>query len=444
VAEQMPYVQGLVANFNKTAHEANRFGFIVSDITKDIPGLTMSEALQDVTSMADQTKIFNISLLDTLSLYNTLIRKSEIWGATIGAAPRAVQKDIAKTVAGWGLGLSRGIKIALGREMGVEGGPAAQVLGFEKAFAENMGSAVKGMTKWITKRTSGLGGAQKELAIRDLLQEHLGFKSKESSMTMAKAFGKGEMTPEKMDALIQELAKNKQAAEKAAKAYDKNLKSLVAEGASILKRMASLQKRIDNWIKENLRKPVSELMETLRELTAAFKSSWFYKGVQTGKETEKDIALRSKWGKVLESPETGAMSKTTMKLKTQRVGFLAESGKEYLQDMLKSEKLYKKMAPELEKTKLGKEVYGTKLAGSKLIMGEIGRRAIVEALSLEDLDKLGDMIKRNAQGEMLDFLTAQLKEKTALNVIRQHHGTGMVETKTPKGTARPARVNLGQ
>lgn len=451
VAEQMPYVQGLIANFGKTAHEANRFGYIVADITKDIPGLTMEEALQDVTSMADQTKIFNMTLLDTLSLYNTIIRKSEIWGETISAAPRVVQKEIAKTITGWGLSLEPGMKIALGAAMGIKGTPAEQLLGFEEEFSKNMGSAVKAMSKVVTDWTSQLGGADKIVAIRRLLQQRFGFQSKEAAMTMAKAFGKGEMTPERIEALVQELAKNKEAAKKAAETYEKNLKLLVANGAKLAGKLITLEQKIANWIDLKFIGPVMSLVGAIKDLTSTIKNSWLMSGfTQAGEVYEAGTEALASKKKAIGTALGMKRGLKAAGLGAQTLAPLQEAGikqqvwnlmktQQYKQELLSGPFGQMPLTKELRQSKRGQAGWAA--------ARDIGGLAAISGLDANEILLLIDLLAENKKDEAIALLNQQFTEEGVVQAITTVHQTGFVNIKKrpnlpAKGAPRGPRPEI--
>ena len=455
VAEQMPYVQGLVANFNKTATEANRFGTIVTQLTKDIPGLTMSEAMEDMAGLADNTKIFNMSLLDTLSLYNTIIRKGEIWGKTIGSAPRAVQKEIAKTITGWGLNLDPGMKAWLG-----EGEtPSERVFEFEETFAKNLPEIIKRAITKTKESTSGLSPTDQALAIRSFLQSNLAFRSKEAAMTMEKSITGGELTPEKIDALANELAEQRKAAQAAADEYDANLKELVKHGAGLAKKMITLEQRIANWIDQKLIKPVSKLTKALGDLTDAFKESWMYKGIrigETGDIVSGAISKHKRGNKAYyEGQRLEKELKSGVKLDTEQLLLLRgeESG---LEREGKTE-FKAKMRGIFDVDSIERAIFRAVTQGSSMKehlssigvsaksgqMGqrmkhilhdpilEIGKRGILAALSPDDIQQLSTMIESNATTKITNFLVAQLGEAKAQNLIRQYSPTGLIDVKKP-------------
>ena len=198
-----------------------------------------------------------------------------------------------------------------------------------------------------------------------------------------------------------------------------------------------------NKVKGKTSRVIKDLIDTIR-------NSWLFGGkkeppappltgaagkagaVLGGKILSKQ--LLKKWGE--EVPAEGAESLGAFALKAG--GKLGGKELDVIGKLFMGKKLMKEMESVLPMSGLPER--------SKKIMGELGRSAIVQALSIDDLEALAAMYKRDAKDEIIAFLNAQLQEKKALIHLKRFGGTGMVETKTPKaGTkagSEPGRLGI--
>lgn len=279
VQESLGYMGQLAKSYEVSSEESSQFLRIARETTKTIPYLSMSEVSSDMMDLTKSTRSYNTDLLDTLSLYNTLMKKDVAKHLGLGDAPEAVRKDIVKVVAGFNTELGDGWKASLG-----EGATAAaKILNFEKLLpAEQFAK----MAKFITEKTSQYSGAEQEFAVRQLLKQ-FNFTSAEMQQALAKAFTSGGFSAEGLQSVVSEVAgqreiiKKAQEADKTAKANLMKDASTVAKGlmdfetklalaieAAIFKSdngklLMSWVGKMQEWLIESLPGLMENLMQTL-------------------------------------------------------------------------------------------------------------------------------------------------------------------------------------
>jgi len=183
VQESVGFVNNLVKAYSLTNLEASKLERTVIESAKQIPGLGPSEALSDFKELADMGRAYNVSLLDTLSLYNMLGRKEMAKTLGLGDAPQQIRKEVSKTIVGFNQNLEDGWKAALG-----QGATAAsKILNFEKLAPD---AQFIRMAQKIREVTSGRIGDEREYAVRLLLKQ-FGFTAVEVNKTLASAFASG-------------------------------------------------------------------------------------------------------------------------------------------------------------------------------------------------------------------------------------------------------------
>lgn len=261
VQEQVGYIKGLVANFGLVDIEAANYLETVREATKTIPMLSMSEATQDWAELIDKTKVFNTDLLGTLSLYNTLMRKDLAEELGLGDAPRVVRKEIVKTVAGFSRDLEDGWKAALGRGTTA----AARLIEFEDILPEEQFIR---MAEFITEKTQGFAGAQRELAARKLLGQ-MGF-AKEARVELARAFAEGGFDTSGLKNMMVALKENKIAMEKSRKQASRDRDKAIKKGMAIADLLSGLLHDLQVWL-EGLVIQLGRLINSLDSINEALR-----------------------------------------------------------------------------------------------------------------------------------------------------------------------------
>lgn len=263
VEEQANYIKGLVSNFGLADVEANTYLNTVREATKTIPMLSMTEAVQDWGELIDKTKTYNTDLLGTLAMYNALMREDLAEKLGLGDAPRAVRKEIVKTVAGFSAELEDGWKAALG-----EGATAAsKIINFE---AMDMTDQFARMADFIMEKTSGLVGDNQKIGVRELLKQ-FGFTSKEVQKVMADAFTTGGLNAQGLKSLMKETGGLREEMEKSKEEAKKNRQELISKGMAIADGLSGLlhdlqvkMQKVYRWI--------ADLIDSIQDLVSAIQN----------------------------------------------------------------------------------------------------------------------------------------------------------------------------
>jgi hypothetical protein len=244
VQESLGYMGQLVKSYDTSSGEASQFLRIARETTKTIPYLSMAEVSSDMMDLTKSTRSYNTDLLDTLSLYNTLMKKDVAKHLGLGDAPESVRKDIVKVVAGFNTELGDGWKASLG-----EGATAAaKILNFEKMKpAEQLSK----MASFITEKTSQYSGAEQEFAVRQLLKQ-FNFTSAEMQQALGKAFTSGGFSAEGLTSVVAEVASQRDIIEKA-QVEDKTAKAkLMKDASTVAKGLMSFQEKLERAITNSI------------------------------------------------------------------------------------------------------------------------------------------------------------------------------------------------
>jgi hypothetical protein len=260
VQEQVKYVKGLVTNFDLTARASGDYLSTIRETAKTIPMLSMSEAVDDVAELIDKTKVYNTDLLGTLALYNTLIRKDVAKKIGLGEAPRAVRKEIVQTITGFSQELEDGYKAALGKGATA----AARIINFEMMSIPEQFSA---MAEFITKRTQGFMGENREFAVRQHLKQ-FGFTSEQTRKVLAKAFAEGGFDEAGLKGFMAELGKQKEGMKVAAEKARADRENLIKKATEIAWGLTSAIELLKNWLEMELLPIFRDIRDYLRELVA--------------------------------------------------------------------------------------------------------------------------------------------------------------------------------
>jgi hypothetical protein len=264
VQEQIGYIQGLVTNFGKAGTEASGLLAAVRENAKTIPMLSMSEAVGDWAELIDKTKVYNTDLLGTLGLYNTLIRKDVAEKLGLGDAPRAVRKEIVKTIAGFSNELEDGWKAALGEGTSA----AARILEFEKLIPAEQFAR---MAEFITEKTQQFTGDTREIAVRNLLKQ-FGFASKEVQKALGEAFAKGKFDEAGLQNFMKVFQANKKSMQDAKDAAEANRKALIKQGMNIATNLTGTIERLQQWVENKLLPVFQDLVAAINSLTKSIPS----------------------------------------------------------------------------------------------------------------------------------------------------------------------------
>jgi len=263
VQEQAGYIKGLIANFGLADLEAANYLETVRQASKTIPMLSMSEATQDWAELIDKTKVFNTDLLGTLSLYNALMRKDIADEIGLGDAPRVIRKEIVSTVAGFSKDLEDGWKAALGRGTTAAG----KMIEFENLLKPEQ---FERMAKFITEKTQGFAGAQREIATRKIL-EKMGF-AKEARVELARAFASGGFDTSGLKNMMEALGKNRDTMEDVQKKAAKDRDKLMQKGMEIADLLSGLLHDLQVWLEKFIIQ-LGALIKSIYELIASLPST---------------------------------------------------------------------------------------------------------------------------------------------------------------------------
>jgi hypothetical protein len=266
VGEQVAKIKQLVNDFGQTGEEAQSYLSTIrlaATAMREEGGIviSMQEAVNLTTELADKTKVYNTDLLGTLALFNALSRKDVAERLGLGDAPLKVRQEIAKTVTGFSAELEDGWKAALGEGASA----AARILEFEKLLPPQQ---FERMAEFITEKTRGFQGEQRELAIRQLLKQ-FGFTSKEVQTVMARAFQAGGLSGEGLRGVMQEINKQREGMANLEQKAAQQRAELIEAGKSVSQGMISLQERLARKIRDVLRPLVRDIVVAIEGLIDA-------------------------------------------------------------------------------------------------------------------------------------------------------------------------------
>lgn len=251
VKESGGHVANLMNNFGLTAESAMNTYFAARDMSKEMGGsvLSMDEVVNDWMELGNLTKVYNTDLQTTLGFYNTLVRKDIAEKLGLGKVPVDLRRNLAKTVVGFSQDLSDGMKAALGT-FGEEGMSMTEgILNFEAMSVEQQFKKAVG---WMEEKTKELTGADKQIAVRQLLKTNLSFDSAELRKVFAEAFSGGAFSGEKMDRVMNEIAKQRQEAAEAVKNGPTIQKGILETGKEVSRGLQTLQELLSKWFKDLL------------------------------------------------------------------------------------------------------------------------------------------------------------------------------------------------
>ena len=428
IQEQFTSMKGVATGFNMSSVKAQEMLEIVRDTSKTIPLLSMSDAVADVTEMAMKSRSYNTSLADTLALYNTLMKKDAAKAFGLGDAPREVRKEVAKTIAGFGTEMGDGWKAALG-----EGATAAsRILNFEKLLPEQK---FKSMANFISDKTSGFAGDEKQIAVRSLLKQ-FGFASVEVQKVMAEAFAKGGFSAEGLSGVVSEVGAQRKLIEAEQRNSKANRAKLYKDAADIANGLTGLENKlkmaIDNSIlgsagwpemKKNIDKiarwALTNVPAAMANMVTILGSISSYIGadkkIKTNRATRRMGAVQTGFG------EESSVSMRYLGKEATRVGgakwsLSAKKGiNEELEDMLgrggqpgfENEK-FTQFTNFLQKTGIN-----TKKLGSSQVQN-LTRDIVRGQLDEGEIQKLVTLLAQGARDEARSLLMKQLTEKASI------------------------------
>lgn len=242
VQESLGFMGQLVKSYDSTSEEASQFLRIARETTKTMPYMSMSEVSNDMMELTKLTRSYNTDLLDTLSLYNTLMKKDVAKHLGLGDAPESVRKDIVKVVAGFNTELGDGWKASLGAGATA----AAKILNFEKMKPAEQ---LQKMAEFITEKTSQYTGAEQEFAVRQLLKQ-FNFTSAEMQKALGEAFTSGGFSADGLKGVVSAVSGQRDTILKQ-QAEDKQArKKLMADASSVAKGLMGFEKKLARAIED--------------------------------------------------------------------------------------------------------------------------------------------------------------------------------------------------
>lgn len=266
VAQQVEYTKNLISNYKELGdREKDRLGSAMSylgtirNVAKEIPGLSMDEAVDDVQTLASKTKVYNTDLQTTLAFYKSLMRQDIAEELGLGDVPREIRKEFVHAVQGFSKDLDDGWKAFLGKG----DNPIERIFEFENLDAPKQFARVAEKIKEVTAKQ---GGRQGEYMARQLLSQ-LNFTGAEVQKVVAKSFSDGVFDTEKLKKIMGVIRREKDDIAKADAEYKKKRPQMIKEGISIARRMASTLEKIRQWVEGELLPVFNDIRSALYEIS---------------------------------------------------------------------------------------------------------------------------------------------------------------------------------
>lgn len=271
LASQVQYVQGLVGNFAELgAEEKDRadsamlYMETVRQTVKDIPMLSMEDALSDWSDLVNLNKAYNTDLLGTLGMYKILMDQDLAETMGLGDTPRVLRKQVGEFFVGMPQQMSDGMKAALGGLM--EGGETRSltenIFKFEGSKVEER---VRAFSKFIEKNVPDFASPEGMFKVRKILMG-LGQQGQEMAVKLSEAYGNGKLTGNKLEDVIRSISQEREKAKDQEKKAQATRENLVKKGMDIATNLTGYLEKLQQWIVDNLLGPVQDLTRAIAYL----------------------------------------------------------------------------------------------------------------------------------------------------------------------------------
>jgi len=117
--------------------------------------------------------------------------------------------------------------------------------------------------------TSDVTGDQKEYKVRKILEQQFNISDPQLMKSLGESFTKGTFSTENLSKMMNEVAKEQQKARDAVKNAPKVQAELLETGKSVAHGLQTLQDLLRQWVQDNVIKAISNLKQSIEELTAA-------------------------------------------------------------------------------------------------------------------------------------------------------------------------------
>jgi hypothetical protein len=300
VEEQVKNIMDLRNNFSMLVSSAQTFDALMGDIGRRIPGLAPEQAVADIQDMAKGMRMFNLDVLDSMTLFHSLSRDAEDyrrkvaearekagpggkfeapkitsgWGGIV-SAPMNVQRKFMQFLGGAG-NQSWGAQSIIGRRM--RGGATVpdQIENYQSMLKQKGGAgyvdAFRGMIEDVKEKTGGMGKAQR-VGIVDYLQQVYGA-DQELAKYLAENILSGNYNTKTLDELKKTYEKDMATMEEEAKKKETLGQDLLKVGSEIAINLKSVQEWLRTLLESKLVGPVMALTKKIGELIDTLKVAY--------------------------------------------------------------------------------------------------------------------------------------------------------------------------
>lgn len=269
IASQVATIKELRTEYGQTNQMATGFLEEVRNIQKTLPYMNLDEITEDLVSLGQNSKAFNLNLLGTIGMYKTLMRDSKALTATgLGALPRSFRKELGESLSKMSAEMPLGYKAFFGR--GIEGTqtPAQAILAFEKLGAQ-AGGPFKQLSLVVDKINKVMPNAPREertLMVRQMLG-NLGIFSQNLIYQLSPLIESNKLSKDSIDKLIAREKAERPAWVKDLGATFEKQTGVIESGVKTSELLHGLLERIMNAITNF----IIDLLRGIYELTAEIK-----------------------------------------------------------------------------------------------------------------------------------------------------------------------------